>query len=260
MKRQTRKSAPKKLRTPTKPSRKPIRKIARRPAVKKTRNPLISSKIDLVHDPATEPHPAPAQEAGPSVSYEYQLPNRYHENRAVLLVRDPWWIFAYWEVTPERESEVCEAIRREGLTRDKSVLRIYDITGRDMGSPNGHFDIELHSFVDNWCVDVGVPDREWVCEVGIRTWEGRFFALVRSNAVRTPRFGISDVIDEEWMLPEEIALRLYGYSAGLSGRGGSEEVRDLVERSLKTFLSAGASSRSETPSPERGDRPPAEVR
>lgn len=170
-------------------------------------------------------------------------------------MRDPWWIFAYWEVTPQRESEVCDRIRREGLTRDCSVLRIYDVTGTDMGAPNSHFDIELHSFADNWCVDVGVPDREWICEVGIRTAEGRFFALVRSNAVRTPRFGISDVIDEEWMLPEEIALKLYGYSTGASGRGGSEDVREMVERSLKRFLTAGASSRSETPSPERADRP-----
>lgn len=254
MKRSSRKATPKKSRTSFSSLRKLAKKVILRAKGRRVRKPIVSSKLKLIRNPPVQPVSAQPATAGPSLAAEYQLPARYHEDRAVLLVRDPWWVFAYWEVTPQRESEVCERILREGLIRDRSVLRVYDITGAHPDAPNDYFDIELHSCADNWCVDVGKPDREWVCEIGIRTTDGRFFALVRSNAVRTPRFGISDVIDEEWMLPEEVALKLYGYSTGASGRGGSEEVRALVERSIKSFLSAGSSSRSETPSPERAGR------
>ena len=153
------------------------------------------------------------------------------------MVRDPWWLFAYWEVTPWREQEVADAIRRTGLTREKSVLRVYDVT--DTALPNSHsfFDIELVNLANSWYVDVGSPNRQWVVEVGVRTREGRFFMLVRSNVVRTPRFGVSDVLDEEWMLPDELYWKLFGMS-GLGRQKSSLDVREILERYLKSVVSS----------------------
>ena len=148
------------------------------------------------------------------------LPTCYGDDQITLLVRDPWWLYAYWEVTPRREEEVLKAIRRAGLVRQKTVLRVYDTTGAAPENANSFFDIELNFFADHWYIDVGNPDREWVVDVGIRTTNGRFFTLVRSRQVRTPRFGPSDILDEEWMLPEEISLKLFGLS-GIGGRGAA---------------------------------------
>jgi len=150
--------------------------------------------------------PAFASSSAPVQAFEF--PSAYGENKIVLLVRDPWWIFAYWEITPARETEIMSAIQREGLSRERTALRIYDVTGRADSEAHNFFDIEIHGLFGQWHVDVGKPDREWIAEIGIRTRDGRFLALARSNRVRTPRYGLSDILDEEWMMPDELYWKL----------------------------------------------------
>ncbi|OGW83816.1 MAG: hypothetical protein A3C47_01095 [Omnitrophica bacterium RIFCSPHIGHO2_02_FULL_51_18] len=173
-----------------------------------------------------------------SRSAGFEFPSSYHENKLVLLVRDPWWVFAYWEVTPEREKEVLREILQKSLQKDKTVLRVYEITGTSPSHPNSSFDIELNFFTNNWYIDVGRPDTDWIAEIGIRTTHGHFFALVRSNAVKTPRFGLSDVLDEEWMMPDDLYWKLFGRMAGLSDRKSSLDVREVLERYLKGMVSS----------------------
>jgi hypothetical protein len=167
----------------------------------------------------------------------WQFPQRYGVDQLVLLVRDPWWLFAYWEVTPEQESRVSERLSRDGRQADRKVLRVYDVTERGQ---RPFFDIEVHPLADNWYIDVGAPDREWEAEYGIRARGGEFYALVRSNRVRTPRYGISDVIDEEWMMPDDLYWKLLGRSGGLIDAKSSLEVRRYLDRYLKQNLSSEA--------------------
>ena len=53
-----------------------------------------------VHDEKVilNPSPTPQEAARPPYS---EIPKEYGENRIVLLVRDPEWLHAYWEVTPD---------------------------------------------------------------------------------------------------------------------------------------------------------------
>lgn len=176
-------------------------------------------------------------------SARHELPPYYSENKLVLLVRDPWWLFSYWEVTPWREAEVTADVARAGSSRQKTVLRVYDITGASIESPNTLFDIEIHHLNSNWYIDVGQPDREWIAEIGYKTADGRFFMLVRSNSVRTPAFGISDVLDEEWMMPDDLYFKLLGIMGGFDATGGSHQIRKLVERYVRQSVSSENSSR-----------------
>ena len=164
-----------------------------------------------------------------------RLPEFYSENKLVLLVRDPWWLFGYWEVTPQREAEVMGDISRNGLYRDKTVLRVYDITE---ASNSVFFDIEINYLNSNWYIDVGAPDREWVAEIGIKTRDGRFFMLVRSNVVRTPPFGLSDILDEEWMMPEDLYFKLLSVVGGIDASGGSLQIRKLLEKYIRQSISS----------------------
>lgn len=170
----------------------------------------------------------------------FQLPSRYGVDRLVLLVRDPWWLYAYWELTPEKERAVWDQLRRDGQTEGRAVLRIYDVTDAPIGNDSPHFDIEVAHFADNWYVDVGVPDREWMAELGVRTPGGSFYALLRSNRVRTPRYGVSDVIDEEWMMPDDLYWKLLGRSGGLWDAKSSLDVKRYLMRYLKSNLSSEA--------------------
>ncbi len=169
---------------------------------------------------------------------EQQLPSHYSENKLTLLVRDPWWLYSYWEVTPWREAEVAAEIERLGLGREKTVLRVYDITEASPEKTKVFFDIEINHLNSNWYIDVGSPDREWIAEIGYKTQNGRFFALVRSNAVKTPPFGISDVLDEEWMMPDEMYFKLLGIIGGFESAGGSLQVRKMVEKYIRQSASS----------------------
>lgn len=174
----------------------------------------------------------------------FQLPQNYGDNKIVLLVRDPWWIYAYWEITDCRMGEVRDQIQKLGLSAKQTVLRVYDVTDTSIERANSFFDIQLHVMTDNWMIDVGNPNRQWIVDLGIRTHDGQFFVLVRSNLVRTPRFGISDVIDEEWMMPDELYWKLFGMSGGFSSNKSSLDLKGVLERYLKGSVSSESLTKS----------------
>ena len=220
---------------PVRHLKKTVRKKSRNP---KLRKHLSKPPVFRTLPPATPETPPPFHfQANPHVPSDSRLPTHYGEDKLMLLVRDPWWIYAYWEVTPDRNGEVVRRLRQSGHRDWKTVLRVYDVTGAGPGKSRSFFDIELNFFADNWYIDVGLPDREWLAELGLRTASGKFFMLVRSNVVRTPSFGISDVVDEEWMLPEDIYYRLIGL--GMPGAvSGSMDIRKLLEKYLKRVVSS----------------------
>ncbi len=165
------------------------------------------------------------------------LPWRYPETRAVLLVRDPWWVFAYWDVQDEHETRVRADVLRANEQVERKVLRVYDVGEKSF------FDIEPGTAL-NWYVDLGRPDRECYFEVGLRTVSGRFFVLVRSNTVKTPPYGFSNVIDEEWMLPDEDYWKLFGVWADFSGGKSSYDINEFIKKFVQSVSSRGSNQLS----------------
>jgi len=175
---------------------------------------------------------------------EFRFPPGYGDNKIVLLIRDPWWIFAYWEVLRCKEEGIIRKIESNGDVSAKSVLRVYDVTGVNFNGKNANsfFDIDLKGSATNWYINVGTPDRSWVVDIGIVSKRGDFYLLARSNSVRTPRFGISDQLDAEWMMPEEEYWRMFGLSGGFGVGKGSLEVREMIKKRLEEQISSGGIS------------------
>ena len=42
----------------------------------------------------------PSAGQGRSIEESFQIPTGYGDHRIVLMVKDPWWVYAYWEVQP----------------------------------------------------------------------------------------------------------------------------------------------------------------
>jgi hypothetical protein len=175
---------------------------------------------------------------------EFRFPPGYGDNRIVLLVRDPWWVFSYWEIRHDREEEIVKKITSSGDSPAKSVLRVYDITDINFNGTNAHsfFDIDLKGLANNWYINVGSPDRSWIVDIGIVTKSGDFYLLARSNTVRTPRFGMSDKLDAEWMIPEDDYWKMFGLSGGFGVGKGSLEVREMFKKRLEEQITSGAIS------------------
>jgi hypothetical protein len=131
---------------------------------------------------------------------EGELPRAYGRDRIVLLPRDPWWVFANWEVTPASR---ITALRELGAQAEgaREVLRVYDVTFITFTGDNAwlSFDVELTPGADYWYLNVGRPAASFCVELGLRTVGGRFLPLVRSNVVTTPRSSPSPDTTVRWV-------------------------------------------------------------
>lgn len=136
------------------------------------------------------PRPAWGRVAVPG--WEFPLPWSYGETRLVLMTRDPYWLFAYWELTAEAHRAAAASVGPEAWFATRPVLRVYDVTG------GGHYDVGVDEAARNFYLNVGQPDRSWYVEIGRLTPDGRFVMLARSNTVHTPRDGPSEVVDPRW--------------------------------------------------------------
>jgi hypothetical protein len=161
-----------------------------------------------------------------------KLPAGYGEDRITLMARDPSLTYAYWEATPERLVKERSWFGMEAAL----VVRIYDITGTQFDGRNavGYFDQDVSEPVGSWYFETGRPGHSFCADLGMRSPEGRFLTLARSNYITMPRDGVSDVIDEEWMLADEEFWRLYGFPDGIS----SPQVQELWRRRHQQEISS----------------------
>jgi hypothetical protein len=177
------------------------------------------------------------------------LPVRYGIDRLVILVRDPHWVYAWWELTESRLQQGQSDIG----TESDVVLRIYDISCIDWNGSNHHsfFDIEVEDLAGNWYIELGRPGASFCAELGLRAPDGRFLALVRSNIVTLPRDSMSHIVDEEWMIVEEDYRLLFDQSGGSSIGLGSGEILRMLEQRLKSELASGGVSSFSKPASEK---------
>lgn len=165
-----------------------------------------------------------------------ELPPGYNEERIAILSRDPYVAYAYWETTPAR-------IEREKAWfgwDSKLCLRVYDITGVQFDGRNaiGYYDQEIMDRIGNWYFDFGRPAHSFCADIGLLSPGGQFLTIARSNYITMPRDGVSDVIDEEWMLLAEEFWSLYGYPEGFQQGISSEEMQQMLKQRRRLEISS----------------------
>ncbi len=247
-KRSTKKTAVKKTSAAKKTSTRKITARKRVPAKKPAQAPAARTREWKLPPGAEEPlmaqervseakyYTGPVQEQRPAPE---NLPFGYGEEKIALMVRDPYLVHAYWEVTPAR-------IEREKAWfgwNSKLGVRIYDVTGVQFDGRNalGYFDQEVFERLGSWYFDVGRPSHAFVADVGLLSPEGKFLTLARSNPISMPRDGVSDVLDEEWMLVDEEFWKLYGFPGGPS----SPQIQEMIKRRrMQQITSPGTFARA----------------
>ena len=147
--------------------------------------------------------------------FPQELPSQYGVDKMVLMVRDPWWLYSYWELKNSTVERLKSELKDE-FYRAKRILRVYDVTDIIFNGANANrfFDIQIHEFANNWYIDAGSPGRSWCVDLGLQLSDGRFITILRSNVVQTPLDGPSWITDEEWMIPDDMFARLYGMGFG----------------------------------------------
>jgi hypothetical protein len=171
-----------------------------------------------------------------------ELPAGYHKDRIVCMVRDPYWLHCYWEVT-RQAIQRAEAALGQGWHGARPILRVLDVSSRDITSVSETIvkDIDIHGGVNNWYIDVTSPPKSYRVDLGYISRAGQFYAIARSNVVTTPRAGISDVLDENWAdLDEAKADRIYAMSGGFDPTASSLELKQLFEERLRRPMGSPA--------------------
>lgn len=169
----------------------------------------------------------------PSGNLNYsELPSGYNDTKITALVRDPYWIYAYWEISNEKIEEVKRTIW-DIWNCSKTILRVYDVTDIIFNGSNAHsfFDITLGNLSNYWYINTGAPDRSYCVDIGVLTPDNKFYLFARSNVVKTPRNTISNILDEEWLLSEEEVSKIY--IPDKIDVGGSLEVGKWIRIGLK---------------------------
>jgi len=115
----------------------------------------------------------------------FLFPETYGVDRVRLLVRDPEWIFAYWDVSPEGMKSLGRSLGERALALSRLTLRILDPTG------GGSLDILLPPGARWWYVRTDSARRTYRAELGVTLPSGEFRRIAESNTVVTPRVGPS---------------------------------------------------------------------
>ncbi len=161
-------------------------------------------------------------------------------DRLVVMVRDPYWLHAVWELS-QRSVDRARAAMGQRWHKSKPILRVFRI--KEAGASSHEKDIQIHGGVSNWYVDVENPPCQFRMEIGYQSEDRSFYCLARSNTVKTPPSGTSDAVDENWTDVAENADRIYAMSGGYTPGGTSRELQELLEERLRRPLGSPMNTR-----------------
>ncbi len=165
------------------------------------------------------------------------------KDRLVVMVRGPYWLHAYWELTPQGIARAQAALGQD-WHQAKPLLRVMVVAahGSNTTSERIYREISIHGGVKNWYVDVQEPNQTYRLEIGYRAASGKFFSLARSNVVTTPSGSGSDTLDVHWNDVLADCDKIYSMSGGFSTEGASD-LQDLFEERLRRPMGPANTSR-----------------
>ncbi len=130
----------------------------------------------------------------------FSLPSNYNSTYLTLIVRDPHWIYAYWEIAPKTIEQLRQEIGDQ-VNQAAYVLRLYEISFIEFNGTNAnhYFDIDVGPFTNSWYINLWSDNGAYCAELGLRMPDGKFYKMVRSNFIHTPRAVSSHRSDLIWM-------------------------------------------------------------
>ena len=114
------------------------------------------------------------------------LPVKYEQDSINLLVRDPHWIYVYWDISEKRKNLLLHEFGNEFISKSVPVLKITNI------SRNESFYVRINEFSTNWYVNVPDANSIYVAEIGRKISDAFFISMLNSNSIVTPGDRVSN--------------------------------------------------------------------
>jgi hypothetical protein len=167
-------------------------------------------------------------------------------NRLRLLVKDPDWMFAYWDVDPRSLASLRADLGERASALSQLTLRVFE----DRGGGASTFLVPQDA--RTWYVPTRSAGRAYRAEVGVILPSGEFRPLARSNSVVTPRGARSSQKAKRTVRYDR--ARTLGQVAALAS---SSEEAAAADEPWSPPLDAGAGPEEERPraAPRSGGKP-----
>jgi hypothetical protein len=182
---------------------------------------LRSSSVSLAIQPAraAEVKVRPVSVDAPPVDQPFidvglPVPETYNLDIVRALLQDPFRVFIYWEVREESLKALTHYFSSEEAARFRPTLKLIEVEGGN----EAFFDVSLRG--SYWMMVF--PDREYEFEIGVRSADHGYIALIKSNRIRTPRGTVSPepAVEPEYkMTPPQFldVIEASGFSAAQAG-------------------------------------------
>jgi hypothetical protein len=115
------------------------------------------------------------------------LPERYNETRIVLMFRDPFWAFVYWDI----QGGLLKTVKKE-FDAESVFLRVIRLAGPEFDKqdprdlPGRSFNIPINSDDSSWYINI--PEQDcWYCVELVFQGRQQEAIIGRSNVIRVPR-------------------------------------------------------------------------
>lgn len=176
------------------------------PADKKTRSPRKRSGTSASRQrrspsrkgsKSVEPAPISREELHRiSEAISRCFPRPFEKTEIVLLDVDPFHAHVFWHVNLGDLESARQTLGGEGA-HAALLLRFYDVTLLDFDGGNAHssFDVAVHSLQSTHYIDFWESGRSYIVDIGLRTHDGRFQSLARSNPIELPPHAPSSNFD-----------------------------------------------------------------
>lgn len=113
------------------------------------------------------------------------LPSGYGDNRLVMMARDPYWAYVYWDLTPTRMRDLSRQARHEA-GHPRWVLRAYSAPLHPVMEKGGFFDVEIDIHSGSYYLNLSRPGARFLVEIGVVDAAGMFHGAAQSNPVIMP--------------------------------------------------------------------------
>lgn len=151
------------------------------------------------------------------------------KDRIILIVRDSYWMQAYWEVTKATVQRAKVALT--GYWHNaRPVLRLLEITsdGNTNSVENVLQEIPIHGGVNNWYLNTDAQAKRYRIAIGYAVPDGKFHLIAKSNQVSPPPGTHAD-IEDHWTDITNDVEKYYSLSGGFDRKMASGELQSVFE-------------------------------
>ncbi len=156
---------------------------------------------------------------------EYVIPENYPRTSIQLLLRDPFWTYAYWDINQFELQTILTA-----CSDVQFFLRVYELQSRmdDLDEPLGSFDIPIKAEDSSWYINLPEPGMWYRVDLMYHAEGADTQILCRSGLLESPGGYWLSNTEELRRSPDSFKLFMAGYSNGIDHVNSNILIQKIV--------------------------------